>query len=202
MTQQFSLAKAEVFSLEKLQPGIKDIYIGLDWDPAEEGADVDLDAVLIGTNADGKIVAGKEGECFLFYNNHGRDGTSPSGYSITEDNRDGVDVEGATDDEAIFIKSENVDADIVQMHVYVTYHEANGKTLKDVSRIGLRIAELVNDGPSEGAVATYDVRDAGEGEGALMCTLARNTAGGWDVVAKGESKGNLNDVALSHGIAL
>jgi len=203
MNQTFSLEKSQVFSLEKLEPGIKDIYVGLDWDPAESGADIDLDAVLIAVGDDGKVLKGKEAECFLFYNNTGRDDTPPSPFMITEDNRDGVETSDLyDDDEAIFVYSDKVEDDMKELHVFVTYHDANGRTLSDVSRIGLRVAPLVDGKPDTSKQATYDVRDCGGGEGAHMCSLIRNPAGGWDIKAIGEQTGNLSQVAATHGIPL
>jgi len=202
MTQTFSLEKAQVFSLEKLEPGMKDIYVGLDWDPAESGADIDLDAVLLAVGDDGKVLPGKEGECFLFYGNTGRSNNPPSPFEITEDNRDGADVGELDDDEAIFVYSDKVDTDMKELRIFVTYHEAEGRTLSDVSRIGLRVAPLVDGKPDASKQVTYDVRDAGGGEGAHMCTLSRNPAGGWDIKAVGEQTGNLTQVATTHGIVL
>ena len=200
--QVFSLAKDEVFSLAKLEPGIKDIYIGLDWDPAESGADIDLDAVLIAVGDNGKVIDGKHGECFLFYGNTGRDNTPPSPFMITEDNRDGTDTGDLDDDEAIFIYSDKITDDMIEIHIFVTYHDAKGRTLTDVSRIGMRAAPLVDGGPDVSNQATYDVRDCGGGEGAHMCSLIRNPAGGWDIKAVGEQAGNLAQIAEVHGLKI
>jgi len=199
--QVFSLAKDEVFSLAKLEPGIKDIYIGLDWDPAESGADIDLDAVLIAVGDNGKVIDGKHAECFLFYGNTGRDNNPPGPFEITEDNRDGVDT-GDLDDESIFIYSDKITEDMKEIHVFVTYHEADGRTLADVSRIGMRAAPLANGEPDVSKQDTYDVRDAGGGEGAHMCSLVRNPAGGWDIKAVGEQAGNLSQIADIHGLKI
>ncbi len=199
----FSLAKDELFDLTKLDPGIKDFYIGLDWDPSVSGEDIDLDAVLIAVGSDGMALANKHSECFLFYGNHGRNGT-PAAFQVTEDNRDGSDDfnNDIDDDEAIFCYSDKIDPDIQELRVFVTFHDAGGRTLNDVSRVGLRIAPLVNNVPDfgNGKTATFDVRDVGASEGAHMASIVRNNVAGWDIKPVGEQSGNLSQVASIHGI--
>ena len=99
----FNLRKGAVFNLAKIKPGITDFHIGLNWDPAATGVDIDLDAVLVAVGEDGKVVPGQESESFLFYQNNGRDSSPPKAFQITEDNRSGVDSEDGADDEAISI---------------------------------------------------------------------------------------------------
>ena len=63
-----SLAKGQRVSLEKVSPGLKNIFIGLGWDlkATDTGSDFDLDgsAFLLGSN--GKLVSENH---FIFYNN-------------------------------------------------------------------------------------------------------------------------------------
>jgi stress response protein SCP2 len=202
--QVFSLEKDEVFDLTKLDPGIKDLYVGLDWDPAVSGEDIDLDAVLIAVGVDGRVLTGKHAECFLFYGNHGRNGV-PGAFEVTEDNRDGSDDFNGEidDDEAIFIYGDKIDANMQELRIFVTFHDAGGRTLRDVSRVGLRIAPLVNGVPDfgDGKMATFDVRNVGASEGAHMASLIRNSVTGWDIKTVGEQSGNLGQVAAAHGLA-
>jgi len=198
--KKFSLKKKQSFSLKKLIPGIKDFYIGLDWDPAIAGKDIDLDAVLIATDVNNKVLDSVDIEGFLYYLNHGRDGNSPSAFTITEDNRDGVDVGNLDDDEAIYVEDSKVDLKYKNLHVFVTFHEANGRSLSDVARIGLRIAPLINGKPDFNNQVVYDVREVGNSEGAHMCTLSRNPSNGWNIMAIGEPVGNLGEIAAQYGI--
>lgn len=198
----FNLAKDDVFDLKKLAAGIKDIYAGLKWDPSTEGEEVDLDAILIATDDSGKVIAGMHGESFLYYHNNGRDGTSPSAFEITEDNLDGEDIDnGFADDESMFIFSDKVHERITQLHVYVVFTDAKGRTLEDVKNVTLTIAPFVNGAPDlETGSVVYDVANIGASEGAYMAVLQRNEISGWDIKAVGEQSGNLAQVASIHGI--
>lgn len=213
----FSLAKDEVFDLGKAIPGVKDWYIGVDWDPVTEGDDVDLDLVMIAVGADGMARTGKHALDFLFYNNHGRygdlmvDGDTTKShfenmpYYITPDNRDGDDSFNSDidDDEAIFLREtvNAVEGDVEELRVFVTYHEPQaGQTLKDVSRIGFRVAPLVNNQPDFTKQVTFNVTEIGETEGALVAKFVRNSVSGWDVTGVGEMLGGLAQVAAAHGI--
>ena len=198
----FNLAKDEVFDLTKLSAGIKDIYVGLKWDPAVAGKDVDLDAILIATDSSGVVISGMHSDSFLFYHNNGRAGTSPVAFEITEDNLDGEDVDnGFADDESIFVYSDKIDPKITQLHIYVVFTDAAGRTLKDVSNVTVTIAPFVDGKPVlEDGSAVYSVSDIGASEGAYMAVIQRNEISGWDVKAVGEQSGNLRQVASIHGL--
>ena len=200
--QVFNLAKDQIFSLTKLSPGIKDYYVGLDWDPAKAGNSIDLDAVLIAVGKDGKVIPGKAAESFLFYGNNGRNGSSPAAFSITEDNRDGSDDFNNTidDDEAIFVRGDLVEEEMSELRIFVSFHDANGLTLEDVSKVSLRIAPLNGDTPDFNNQAVFDVRECGAGEGAHMATLVRNEVSGWDIITVGQQSGSLANIASVHGI--
>jgi stress response protein SCP2 len=215
--QIFSLKKDEVFDLSKLKPGVKDWYIGVDWDSVKQGEEVDLDLVLIAVGADGKARTGKHAMDFLFYGNHGRIGAlmvdgdvskdhyKDMPYYITPDDRDGAgdassDIE---DDEAIFLRESivQVESDISELRVFVTYHEPGaGQTLLDVSRIGFRVAPLVDGVPDFNNQVTFNVNDIGATEGAFVAKFIRNAVAGWDVTGVGEMLGGLGQVAAAHGI--
>jgi stress response protein SCP2 len=208
----FDLAKDEAFDLDKIDPGAKNWYIGLDWDPSTEGDDVDLDAVLIAVDASGKPITGLHHECICFYKNHGRgDGSAqgkfPTAFEISEDNTDGSDDFNSDidDDEALFVfgdKIQEVFGDQVkELRIFVTFHDAGNRTLKDVSRIGLRIGALKDFKPM-GNIVQFDVRDAGAAKGAYMARLESRPGNRWDLVAVGEQSGDLSQIFSSHGIGI
>jgi len=138
-----------------------------------------------------------------FYGNHGRGENTPSAFYITEDNLTGEDDDdnGIPDDEAIYVHGATVDADMKQLRIFVTMHDANGRTLADVTRVGLRIAPLVDGEPDLTKQVTFDVRDFGTNEGAYMGMLTRAADGGWELKTTGEAAGDLGSIASSHGIA-
>lgn len=209
----FSLNKDVSFDLDKLSPGTENFYVGLSWTPSTEGDDVDLDAVLVATNDSGKVVSGLEYESFLYYSNHGREGLTPKAFWITPDDQDGTGVEADNtvdeiaydypDNEAIFIYGAKVNDAMKELHVYVTFHEAGMRTLKDVKDVTLTIAPLLDDDQpdlSSGKVAKFTVSDIGASKGGHIAIISRNPMGGWDIKAVGEQSGELEQVMIVHGL--
>ena len=112
-----SLKKGEKVSLNKNNPGLKNIIVGLGWDTNayETGGSFDLDsaAFLVGEN--GKVTSSGD---FVFYGNlkHSSGSVEHMG-----DNRTGV---GAGDDEVIKIDLSLVPASISKIIFTVTIYEA------------------------------------------------------------------------------
>lgn len=112
-----SLAKGGRIDLSKEAPGLSKIGIGLGWDvnTTDTGAEFDLDASIFLIGADGKIPSEKH---FVFYNNL----VSPDGsVEHTGDNRTG---EGEGDDETINVDLSKIGADVAEIVIVVTIHEA------------------------------------------------------------------------------
>ncbi len=203
-TVLFSLEKDVVFSLDKVSES-KDWYVGLSWTPAIN-EEIDLDAVLIAVGEDGKVFRANTVNSVLFYNNHGRGGANPQPFEITEDNRDGEEIDnGFPDDEAILIYGDKV-ASILgdgakELRCFVTFHEAEGRSLTDVSEIKLTVAPLVNGRPDLTKSVVYDVHDIA-GEGALMAKFGNLGNGKLDLTPIGEQCGNLAQIFQSHDIGI
>lgn len=88
-----SLSKGGNISLSKESPGIKQIRIGLGWDPrVTTGKDFDLDASVFLVNSEGKCRSDKD---FIFYNN------LKSTEGSVEHTGDNLTGEGDGDDEVI-----------------------------------------------------------------------------------------------------
>ena len=117
-------------------------------------------------------------------------------------------IESSTDDSVNSVILEGVEMTLKEIYkVLETFNlkclDAKGKTLQDVSRIGLRIAPLKSDNtPNLSSQVTFDVADVGQVEGAHMASLIRNPVSGWEVKAVGEAAGNLSEVAVSCGLAV
>lgn len=204
--ESFILSKDEPFDLSKMFPGVDNHYVGLSWRPSTKGEDVDLDAVLVATGDNGQVIGGLHKESFLFYNSHGRDGTSPKAFEITEDDRDGGGQAEAgpsdiDDNEAIYIKGALVDPMMTKLYIYVVFFQANGRTLKDVLDVTLRICPLVDGVPDLPSAAVFNVADIGASEGGLMAVLTRNKISGWSVEGLGTQSGDLAQVMKVHGLA-
>jgi len=98
-----SLSKGGNVSLSKEAPGLKNIIVGLGWDPrATDGKEFDLDASVFVCGENGKVRSDAD---FVFYNNKvGADGA----VEHQGDNRSG---EGEGDDEQVRIDLSKVPAE-------------------------------------------------------------------------------------------
>lgn len=101
-----ALIKGQKVDLTKAHPGLKQLKIGLGWDISQTASSIDLDAVALLVDAEGKI-AGKEN--IVFYNNLKGGGNA---VQLTKDNRTGA---GSGDDEQITVDLEKVPAGIKKL---------------------------------------------------------------------------------------
>jgi tellurium resistance protein TerD len=112
-----SLHKGGNVSLSQQSPGLKQVILGLGWDPgATESESFDLDGCVFMLGADGKV---RNDDDFIFYNN------LVSGDGSVEhagDNRTGV---GMGDDERITIDLARVPQDVQRIAVAATIHDAD-----------------------------------------------------------------------------
>ena len=115
-----SLAKGQWVYLEKVAPGLVEIFVGLGWDikATDEGYDFDLDAsvFLLGNNE--KLISDQH---FIFYNNL----TSPDANKSVQHMGDNLTDAGAGDDEVIKINLQKVPPEDQKIVVTVTIHEAD-----------------------------------------------------------------------------
>lgn len=114
-----NLSKGERISLEKVAPGLVQIFIGLGWDinVTDTGGDFDIDASIFLLDSNDKLISDQH---FIFYNNP----KSPDPeQSIQQrgDNRTGA---GEGDDEIIDVNLKTIPPEIVKMALTVTIHEA------------------------------------------------------------------------------
>ena len=102
---------------ERVEIGLKNLTVGLGWDPAESGFDFDLDATacMLGEN---KKLVGEE--YFVFYSNL----TSPDGAcQLTGDDTTGGNSDG-DDDEQIFVDLSLVDPRVNSIVFSASIYEA------------------------------------------------------------------------------
>lgn len=114
-----SLAKGQRVSLEKVAPGLSDVFIGLGWDvkSTDTGHDFDLDSSVFLLGANEKLISDSH---FIFYNNL----TSPDSEKSVQHLGDNLTGMGEGDDEVIKINLKKVPADVQKLIVAVTIHEA------------------------------------------------------------------------------
>jgi tellurium resistance protein TerD len=114
-----SLTKGQRVSLEKVAPGLSEVFVGLGWDvkATDTGYDFDLDSSLFLLGANEKLLSDSH---FIFYNNL----ISPDPDKSVQHLGDNLTGLGEGDDEVIKVDLKKVPADIQRIVITVTIHEA------------------------------------------------------------------------------
>ncbi len=173
-----NLSKGERISLEKVSPGLVEIFIGLGWDinATDTGGDFDIDASIFLLDSNEKLISDQH---FIFYNNK----TSPDpAQSIQQrgDNRTGA---GEGDDEIIDVNLTTVPPEIAKMALTVTIHEADKRqqNFGQVSNAFVRIVNCQN----EEEIIRYDLTEDFSVETALIMAELYRKDGEWRMNAVG-----------------
>lgn len=173
-----NLSKGERISLEKVAPGLKQIFIGLGWDinVTDTGGDFDIDGSIFLLNNNEKLISDKH---FIFYNNL----TSPDpdkSIQLKGDNRTGA---GEGDDEGIDINLKTVPSDVAKVVLTVTIHEADKRkqNFGQVSNAFVRIVNCEN----EEEIIRYDLTEDFSVETALIMAELYRKDGEWRMNAVG-----------------
>ena len=117
-----TLTKGQRVSLEKVAPGLSEVFVGLGWDvkATDTGCDFDLDSSVFLLGANGKLISEAH---FIFYNNL----TSPDANKSVQHMGDNLTGAGEGDDEVIKIDLKKVPSEIQTIVVTVTIHEAEAR---------------------------------------------------------------------------
>ena len=117
-----TLTKGQRVSLEKVAPGLSEVFVGLGWDvkATDTGCDFDLDSSVFLLDANGKLISEAH---FIFYNNL----TSPDANKSVQHMGDNLTGAGEGDDEVIKIDLKKVPSEIQTIVVTVTIHEAEAR---------------------------------------------------------------------------
>jgi len=173
-----SLTKGQRVSLEKVAPGLTEVFVGLGWDVKvmDTGYDFDLDASVFLLGSNEKLISDNH---FIFYNNL----TSPDpgkSVEITEDNLTGV---GDGDDEVIKINLPKVPAEVQKIIISVTIHEATerGQNFGQVQNAFVRIVNA----QTKQEVIRYDLAEDYSIETALVMAELYRKDGEWRLNAVG-----------------
>ena len=162
-----SLAKQQTVSLVKTgAPALTRVRMGLGWDPARRGADVDLDASVIAFD-----VRGKDVEKVWYGNLTGFGGAvSHSGDNLTG--------EGAGDDEVITLELDRLPRDVEGL--VFTVNSYRGQKFTELKTAYCR---LLDDRGNE--LVRYDLGETEAKTGVLLCKLVREADGTWSMTALG-----------------
>ncbi|MGK7948642.1 MAG: TerD family protein [Xenococcaceae cyanobacterium] len=173
-----NLSKGQRISLEKVSPGLKEIFIGLGWDinATDTGADFDIDASVFLLGSNEKLISDRH---FIFYNNL----TSPDPEKSVQqrgDNRTGA---GEGDDEIIDVNLRTIPPEVEKMAIAVTIHEAEqrGQNFGQVNNAFVRIVNCED----EKEIIRYDLTEDYSIETALIMAELYRKDGEWRMNALG-----------------
>lgn len=186
-----SLSKGGNVSLEKSEPGLKKVLVGLGWDArGTDGADFDLDASVFMLADTGKVRSDND---FVFYNNL----TSPDGSVVhSGDNRTGA---GEGDDEAVRVDLTRVPGDVQKMVFCVTIHDAEARR-QNFGMIGSAFIRIVNDDNAR-EIVRYDLSEDASIETAMIFGEIYRHNNEWKFRAVGQGyKGGLAAMARGFGV--
>jgi len=186
-----NLGKGGNVSLNKEEPGLKKILVGLGWDVrTTDGGDFDLDASLFMLSSTGKV---RNDHDFIFYNNlRSMDGS----VEHTGDNRTGA---GDGDDEMIKIDLEKLPHDINKLVIGVTIHDADAKR-QNFGMVESAFIRIVNQDNNR-EIVRYDLSEDMSTETAMLFGEVYRHSGEWKFRAIGQGfKGGLRAMAINYGI--
>ena len=173
-----NLSKGQRVSLEKVAPGLSEVFVGLGWDTniTDTGGDFDIDASVFLVDSNEKLLSDNH---FIFYNNL----TSPDASNSVEhlgDNRTGA---GEGDDEVIKVNLKQVPPDVHKIIMTVTIHEAETRQ-QNFGQVQNAFVRIVNAENKE-EVARYDLTEDFSIETALIMAELYRKDGEWRVNAVG-----------------
>ncbi len=173
-----NLSKGQRISLEKVAPGLSEVFVGLGWDTniTDTGNDFDIDASVFLVNSNEKLISDNH---FIFYNNL----ASPDANKSVEhlgDNRTGA---GEGDDEVVKVKLKQVPEDVNKIVMTVTIHEAE-KRQQNFGQVQNAFVRVVN-AENQEEVVRYDLSEDFSVETALIMAELYRKDGEWRVNAVG-----------------
>ena len=173
-----SLTKGQRVSLEKISPGLSEVFIGLGWDvkATDTGSDFDLDSSLFLLGANEKLISDNH---FIFYNNL----TSPDPDKSVQHLGDNLTGVGEGDDEVIKINLKKVPNDVQKILVTVTIHEAQQRR-QNFGQVQNSFVRIVNAQTQQEAVR-YDLVEDYSIETALIMAELYRKDGEWRLNAVG-----------------
>ena len=173
-----TLTKGQRISLDKVAPGLTEVFVGLGWDvkAMDTGYDFDLDASVFILGSNEKLLSDNH---FIFYNNL----SSPDPAKSVQHTGDNLTGAGDGDDEVIKINLQKVPADVQKIVITVTIHEAaeRGQNFGQVQNAFVRV---VNAQTQQEAVR-YDLVEDYSIETALIMAELYRKDGEWRLNAVG-----------------
>lgn len=186
-----SLSKGGNVSLTKEAPNLTAILVGLGWDArTTTGADFDLDASALLTNASGKVSSDQN---FVFFNNM----KSPDGsVEHTGDNTTG---EGDGDDEELKVNLAAVPADVEKIVFPVSIYDAETRQ-QSFGQVRNAYIRVVNQADGS-ELARYDLTEDASTETAMVFGELYRHGAEWKFRAIGQGYASgLRGIAQDFGV--
>ena len=173
-----SLTKGQRVSLEKVAPGLTEIFIGLGWDikATDTGYDFDLDSSVFLLNSNEKLISDNH---LMLYNNL----TSPDTDKSVQHMGDNLTGVGEGDDEVIKVNLKKVPNEVQKIVVAVTIHEAQQRS-QNFGQIRNAFVRVVNAQTKVEAIR-YDLVEDYSVETALIMAELYRKDGEWRLNAVG-----------------
>ena len=173
-----SLTKGQRVSLEKVAPGLSEVFVGLGWDvnATDTGFDFDLDSSVFLLGANEKLISDQH---FIFYNNL----FSPDQNKSVQHTADSLTGLGGGDDEVIKIDLKKVPEEVKKIVITVTIHEAQQRR-QNFGQVQNAFVRIVNAQNKQEAVR-YDLVEDYSIETALIMAELYRKDGQWSLNAVG-----------------
>ncbi|MFE7752431.1 TerD family protein [Streptomyces sp. NPDC057428] len=166
---RISLQKNQTVSLVKAgKPLLSQVKMGLGWEPAFRGKDIDLDASVIAYGPDRKHLD----SCYF-----GKLSILNGAIKHSGDNLTG---EGAGDDEVIVVDLGRIPADATGL--VFTVNSFTGQKFSEVAKAYCRLIDAATDEE----LVRFDLTGAEPQTGVMMAKLIKQFSGEWEMTAMGE----------------
>ncbi|MFE7118659.1 TerD family protein [Streptomyces sp. NPDC057654] len=164
-----SLQKNQTVSLVKGgRPLLTSVRMGLGWEPAFRGKDIDLDASVIAYGPDRKMIDA----CYF--------GKLQILNGAIQHSGDNLTGEGAGDDESITVHLGGLPQEVTGL--VFTVNSFSGQKFSEVAKAYCRLL----DAQSGEELVRFDLTGSEPKTGVLMCKLIRQFSGEWDMTAIGD----------------
>ncbi|CAL2061808.1 MULTISPECIES: TerD family protein [Streptomyces] len=164
-----SLQKNQTVSLVKGgQPLLSQVRMGLGWEPAFRGADIDLDASVIAYGSQRNHID----SCYFGKLTILKGAVKHSGDNLTG--------EGAGDDEVIVVDLGRIPQEVTGL--VFTVNSFSGQKFTDVAKAYCRLVDAATDEE----LVRFDLTQAEPQTGVLMAKLIRQFSGEWEMTAIGD----------------
>jgi tellurium resistance protein TerD len=186
-----SLSKGGNVSLSKEAPNLTAVQVGLGWDArTTTGADFDLDASALLTNAAGRVLTDQH---FVFYNNL----KSPDG--SVEHTGDNLTGEGEGDDEVINVDLAQVPQEVDRIVFPVSIYDAEDRQ-QSFGQVRNAYIRVVNQADNR-ELARYDLTEDASTETAMVFGELYRNNGEWKFRAIGQGYASgLRGIAQDFGV--